>query len=248
VRPAEPRGLFFNPWSKIKTALALAAGRAGPEVYAQGLEKWRELILFLVLTGLLGVGAVAVAWNAAFWLSLEQPRIALLNVGGFLCLLALALVRPLGFKARTWATLALLYAGGVILLVQVGPTGSGRDLFLLASILAAGLIGLRAAAVVVAATTATYLGLAWLLAGGDQILQGLPPVYFQVWLRTGLTFLIINSVSALSLGMLVRILGLALTKEQQVSRELNWERERWAWLLDRLPALVCLQEIGRAHV
>ncbi len=123
----------------------------------QELDTWRAGVVRTLLT----VAAVAatppiVVYSIRGILYPEWRPMALVYLGLYLCLVALAFGRRLDFRLRAWGLVLLCYVVGILAMAVGGLAGDGRVYLLTVPILALLLIDLRAGMVTTVVSLLTY--------------------------------------------------------------------------------------------
>ena len=110
---------------------------------AQTLKEWREQVLNGILYGSLIVGTLTLAVGIATTLRDKRPDLLLIYLAAYAILILIGFRRTLGFIVRAAALLALLFALGLVDLVEVGLSGDGRVFLFTFVVIAAVLFDLK---------------------------------------------------------------------------------------------------------
>jgi len=130
------------------------------------------------------------------------------------------------FEIRVWSGLLLFYLMGVVSLTTVGPAGSGRMLLFMFVVLTTLILGLRAGIIALALNVFTMLLWIWACSNNYFSLSVTHPFSASQIQATGFTFLFINLVATVSLGIFVNVLKKGFEKEQDLSNELKGSNEK----------------------
>ena len=113
-------------------------------IYA-ALDEWRSKTVTTMLSvvavfGFLSVVTLVIGtYNQPRWL----PS-ALIFMGTYLALLGLLFFKGMGWRARAWGLISIIYIVGIIAMARGGLAGAGREYLLIIPILATVLISIRA--------------------------------------------------------------------------------------------------------
>ncbi len=187
---------------------------------------WRERLLFRILYCAFALGSIAYAFNALIALQSQQwLRVAAyttIYAGGIL----ITFVRGIPYTPRAWAGLFLLYLLGVLSLATIGPAGSGRMWLLAFTILASLLLGLKSALAAMGLSSAAFVALSVLVYTRQPPDSFFVPHPFQHWIASGFTFVFINTVVAIALGVFIGRLEQAFSKEKALTALLKTSNAR----------------------
>jgi PAS domain S-box-containing protein len=213
--------------------------RMAPE---QGLEYWRERILF----GLVGTGVLlsAIAFVPGFFVAVKEGLwvMLLLNIGALIGGLALLTFRGVSYRIRASAALGVIYVVALYLLVFLGPLSGGPIWLFTFGIMSGLLLSLRAAIIGVWINTVTLAVLGWLFYSG-YLGKGLP--FFESTLRAvaaGGNFIFMNAAAAVSCALLIRGLHVIASKEQSISQSLEHEKAQLVEAKKRLEEEIASRE------
>jgi two-component system, cell cycle sensor histidine kinase and response regulator CckA len=189
-----------------------------------GLSYWRVRILFsIIFIGLL-IGLVAFVPLVA--LVLKGKLWGLLIFDGVLWIIGagLLLIRGLKYEVRSGIALLILYSMGLGIIVSVGPLSGGPVSLFTFAVLAGVLLESKAAiiALIVNALTLTFIG--WLFNAG---LFGQAFPFFnniERMITAGATFMLLNTIAAMSVAVLVK--GLISTHQKERDLTSTLEREQ----------------------
>jgi PAS domain S-box-containing protein len=213
--------------------------RMAPE---QGLEYWRERILF----GLVGTGVLlsAIAFVPGFFVAVKEGLwvMLLLNIGALIGGLALLTFRGVSYRIRASVALGVIYVVALYLLVFLGPLSGGPIWLFTFGIMSGLLLSLRAAIIGVWINTVTLAVLGWLFYSG-YLGKGLP--FFESTLRAvaaGGNFIFMNAAAAVSCALLIRGLHVIASKEQSISQSLEHEKAQLVEAKKRLEEEIASRE------
>jgi signal transduction histidine kinase/DNA-binding response OmpR family regulator len=186
---------------------------AGKDI-SDSLRRWRLRALnwILIIACFVGIPAVGLLLHDYF----RNPAdwTTLLQVGLFLLLVLLAVVRRLGHDFRAWGLLFVVYAFGVLAMARGGLIGVGRQYFLILPIIAIILVGVRSGIVLTVFGIGTMVAFAILAERGlldAWILTTTMSMSFYDWISEEIytTILMVSSVVLLALYHRLQITTLA---------------------------------------
>jgi PAS domain S-box-containing protein len=151
---------------------------------------------------------------------------AILYTAPYLIAIIVTFSRFIPFKIRVWSGVFVYYAIGLISLITVGPQGSGRVWLFAFTILTCLLLGLRPGLIAVLINVCSISILALFIDTGYFKLTYLDYSHSDYWVATCLSFLFLNTVITVSLGVLVSALEKNLQKEQLLTRDLKLSNEQ----------------------
>ena len=189
-----------------------------------GLSYWRERILFtIIFTGLL-IGLFAFVPVAVFLI--KEKIWGLLIFDGFIWIVGIGLLfahRP-RYEIRASTVLLLLYVVGLVVIISVGPLSSGPAWLFAFAVLSGVLLGSKAVIMALTVNVATLTTIGLLINAG---LFGQKFPFFnttEAMIGTGALFILLNTVTAVSVSVLVKGLVLAHQKESYLTSTLERER------------------------
>lgn len=192
-----------------------------PAVPVDSVDVWRAQITAMVLRVLVVAGALVGVPSIVYALTTGQHAIAAADTGALVLLTGLLVLPQLGTRVRAIGVLVIAYGLGLVLLSSVGLVS---HVYLLAvPVLAAVLLGFRAAVIALGINGVTLL-VAGLLGFGDDALQ-LPGISgFLEWSVIGLNLLFVAGVLAVSSAVLLQRLEGSLQDEQRATATLERQR------------------------
>jgi PAS domain S-box-containing protein len=196
---------------------------AGPS-----LARWRERLFF----GIYGCAALVSlpAFAVNTWIAAQAGKWGWVAGYAAACAATVAVVwaRGIPYRLRAGVGLFVFYFLGALSFATIGPAGSGRMWLLAFSMLASLLLGPRAGVAALALNLATFLVLSFLIASG-RLAVAVPVAHaLRHWLAAGLTFLFLNTVVTVALGLFVERLRRSIAAQLEVNRELDEAARRLA--------------------
>ncbi len=183
------------------------------------LQDWREYLLNIVLIIFLILGSLA--YISTMRRAMAQGEVdfgASIFTLAYLSLFVVTFVRRIPFKARAGVLIVMVYAVGIAVFLAVGLMGSGRIWLFTFSAMTVLFFGLRAGVGSIALNMSTLAFLIWQVNSG-QIQFELQPV--ADWINTAVTFLMLNTVTTLSQGALIRAFETNLAQAQALATTLE---------------------------
>jgi two-component system cell cycle sensor histidine kinase/response regulator CckA len=187
---------------------------------------WRVRILVSIL--LASLLFCTFALTAAILLIIKEQMWGLLGfdiLGYFLCIGFLFLKGP-GYRTRASVTLLMFFLIGIMVIISVGPFSGGPAWLFTFAVLVGVLLGARAAIAAVILNGLSLSVIGWLMHTGRF---GREFPFFdtpQVMLSTGVNFIVLNILAAVSVSALVKGLVSSHQKEQALSGRLEQEKGR----------------------
>lgn len=205
------------------------------------MHDWRERILASILLVIAVLGALTAL--PSIWLAAREGlwAIAWVDVLALAWVLVLCRHKSLSYRVRAGNLLALIYLLGAWFLTVVGPAG---QVYLLAfPVMAAILLGMRAALLALGVNAATLMTVGY-LANTDLHVPGFENRPLVEWLVITANSLFVNAVITLSCGVLLNRLERSLEQQLDISdslmegkarlRTVNEELQRTAAALNRM--------------
>ena len=200
------------------------------------LAEWRERILYAVLATALILSPAALLPAAA--VSFQEHLWVLVIVDGAIygATLCLFLFRRIRYEIRSAAAVLLVYLVGLNVCTEVGLFSGGPAYLFTCAILAALLIGLRAAVLAVAMNAVTMAVVGYLTA--THRLPHTHPFFpsLERALAAGASYVLLNAVSAISVAVLLRGLHQVTTRQTELTHELSREKDELIQTRHRLKA------------
>ncbi len=188
-----------------------------------------------------------VVFIPAFILGVKEKirGLLILNSMVYLVTWGLFMFRGVRYELRAVTGIFLVYTVGIFVCTRLGLFSGGPFYLFTSSILAALLLGFRAALVGVGLNAAT-LGVLGYAAAQNHLFGS--PVFFATSERAfaaGGSFVVLNAISAMSVAILVRGLHRIATRQTELSRELSREKTE---LIDTRQRLHSEIEVRRKSV
>jgi two-component system, cell cycle sensor histidine kinase and response regulator CckA len=130
------------------------------------------------------------------------------------------------FEIRAWSGLLLFYLMGIVSLASVGLGGGGRMFLFMFAVLTTLILGLRPGIVALALNLLTMFLWLWACSSNYFSLGLMHPFLPSQLLAIGFTFLFMNAVVTVSIGIFVTALKKGFEKEQNLSKELKGSNEK----------------------
>jgi len=218
-----------NPiYSQFKRFYTFSINRIAPASVMEkdSLVYWRVNILFVIIfTAMLsGISAVV----AGVFLSIKANIYALviIDIIGYGLAIWLLTSRSLRYEARAAITLLGFYGIGLTVIANLGVLSGGPAWLFGFAVLAGVLLGPSAALLATALNGVTLGIIGWLVTVG-HLGQNWP--FFvspQAMVATGINFLILNLIAAMSVAVLVKGLVAGHRKEKILTHQLEREQTR----------------------
>ena len=199
------------------------------------IGRWRERLLDRVLRVGLLVGTVPALLSIGRAFQNGEWRHASMAVAVLACVSILIKHDAMGLNARAWMTMLILYSLGLWLLVRVGAV---TQLYLLACpIMAVLLLGAPTALAMLAACTATLVGVGWMLDLNLPI-AGFEGQAGMKWINQGANFGFVGLLLTLSAAYMLRRLENALVQQRAVADSLRSSEESLRQIAAQVPGMV----------
>lgn len=216
-------------YKQIKVFFSLLQSSKPVKVALEGgNEHWRENFFFAVFFSTVMLGMVVylqtlrVILNYGHWVQIVLYTI--LSLG----LVIITFFHRIPFRIRIYFGLAIFYLLALVSLIFVGPSGSGRLWLYTLSITASILLGIRFGLLTLIFNAITVYAISMLLANGT-LPWNVHILVPELWATTNITFIVINTISTLSIAILVRNLETSLENEAEIAlrqEKLNAELQR----------------------
>ena len=190
------------------------------------LTVWRKRIFLTIFSCAILAATLPYASNMRFAVNSGNLLIAIVFSLAYLTAILIVFGRFIPFGYRTWIGLLLFYIIGVTSLSAFGRMGSGRLLLIAFAVLTTLLLGLRAGVLALILNTVTYF--LWVY-GADYGLIGSAKLTVEKTLplkASAFTFLFMNTLMTVSLGVFVSVLEKKIEKEKRLSDELKMTNKR----------------------
>jgi len=190
------------------------------------LAYWRARILFAMLFWGLILGTFALVATLGLLIREKVWILALVDGSGLLTVGVLIFSRGMHYKVRASLALSLCYVIGMVITLSVGLLSGGPAWLFAFAVLVGVLLGAGPAMLAVLVNALSVTAVAWLTATG-RIGQQLP--FFSsphAMLATGVNFVFLNALAAVSVSTLAEGL-VAINRRERVSNDqLKKERSR----------------------
>lgn len=188
------------------------------------LTYWRSRILFaIIMTGWI-LGTIAIIASIGLFIREKAWGLALLDMFCFVLCAVLIFSNRIRYEVRTSIALLLFYAIGVTVILSVGPLSGGAAWLFSFVALVAVLLGLGPALIAVSLNAFSLSVIAWLISTGKI---GHNFLFFetpQLMISTGVNFIVLNIIVAISVAVLVKGLISTHEKEKELTRKLEQEQ------------------------
>ena len=225
----------------------------------EDLRAWQQRLLRGVLRALVVIGIPAIVFGTYSAYETQDLWLIPFYVVVYTLILVITFWRRIPYTVQAWALVAVMYGMGILELSDSGLSSEGRTFLLTLPILTAIFLGQRQSvmALVVAALTLAAFG--WGYATGRLV----PTVEVQDvtrdptwWLNSVITLVMLGTTLVISQNYLLPRLAQALTRSQQLARELEAHRdtleeqvtERTAALARRSTQLEAAAQVAREAV
>ena len=190
------------------------------------LSVWRHRIFSTIFLSSIIVATLPYASNMRIAVNSDQIVSAVVYSTVYLLAILVIVATFIPFKIRAGFGLILFYITGVTSLVTLGPAGSGRLYLIMFAVLTTLLLGLRAGLAALLLNIGTIFIWSWaVMKNLNGFSLEMTHQYIQ-WNGIRLSFLFINAVITLSLGVLVSVLEKKIYKEQSLSNDLKIANKR----------------------
>ncbi|OEU60441.1 MAG: hypothetical protein BBJ57_01975 [Desulfobacterales bacterium PC51MH44] len=205
-----------------KDAVNRIAAPYSPE--QDSLISWRSHILFtIIMTGWI-LGTIAIVASLGLFIRENAWGLALLDVFSFVLCVILIFSNRIRYEIRSSIALFIFFAIGNVVILSVGPLSGGSLWLFTFAVLVAALLGSKPALIAVFLNAFSLSVITWLISTG-KIGQDFP--FFktpQAMFATGVNFIVLNAIAAVSVATLVK--GLVGTHEKERILTKNLEIEQ----------------------
>ena len=204
----------------------LAMSRMAPGVVIEKdrLTYWRVRILFaIVVTGLM-IGLIAFVPAVALSIKKKLWGLLFFDVIVWPVGFSLLISRRLKYEIRAAIVLVTFYVLGLVIIISVGLLSGGPIWLFAFAVLVGVLLGFKAATTALLVNVITLSIISWLISAG-KFGQTFP--FFssmEAMLAAGGSFMILNTIAAISVAVLVKGLISTHQKEETLNRTLKTER------------------------
>lgn len=212
-----------------------------PQVYQpeDGLAYWREQIFLRVLVVMVLGSTLVVGAIAAITIELRYWPVLIVDILAYIASLFAAFSRRIPLQGRIHIFMVIVFSLGLALQIIGGPIGNGDLILFIFPILAATLLGWRAA------TTSLFLNLAALVLLGFFLdtapLQnsGMASYTLLEWIGFSLGFMVFNTLIAYSLSLLLEGLTDGFNRSQKYADALQESERRYRGIVEDQVELIC---------
>lgn len=223
-------GLFFT------SLKAVISKRIAPTSTVEGdsLTYWRIRILTGILYSGMVLGSLAII--PGFVLSIKEKIWGLLISYVIIWLIGLNLLisRRIGYKTRALATIFIVYAIGLVIIINVGIFSGGPIWLFAFTVLVAILLGTRAAVGAICLNAVTLSVLSWLIFSGKFGIEFQFFNNFERMISAGASFILLNSVITVSVAVLVKGIISSHQKEKLLTSDLEQEHKKLSTIKQNL--------------
>ncbi len=206
------------------------------------LTFWRERILFVIVFTATVVGLFALIPSAVLSVMERRWDILFLDFAVYGGALTILFGRRMPLTVRAWVTCSIFYCLGIGLLLLLGHQGAGYIWLFGASVMAGLLMGLRAGLRSLLLNFLSLLAVGWFIARFHPDWSRLVENPVEKWLVMTANFTVINALVTVTIALMLRGLERALSKEQEIARNLRRTENRFRLIVDNLPILIVGQD------
>ena len=190
------------------------------------IEYWREKIYTAVVLIYIFLGFFAYIFSMLACLEGNLIIVAIFDTIIYFSALFIIFYQRLPYKYKVYAIIFIPYILGVLVMVTIGKDGAGYTWLFAFPILAGILKGLRTAihSILLNLFTFIFLGLLFIHL---QLFPTSPLIDYTMigWISVSVNFLFLNTVTAVSLGVLLNGLRTTLTQQYKLAQDLKAERQ-----------------------
>ena len=190
------------------------------------LATWRERIFFAIFLTVILMAIVPYISSALGVIQEKKWATLVVYTLGYLSVIVILLLRRIPFQIRVMIGLGTFYSIGLTSLITLGLIGSGRMWLFAFSIITSLLLGLRAGFVTLAINTVTLFILGYLLAKGQLQWAAEISDPMRIWTIVSITFILLNTIATVSLGVLVNALEKNILQGQKMTLALTTTNEQ----------------------
>ncbi len=190
------------------------------------LRKWQEQSLRLICTFcvVFALPSLIKSTIDSFYNDLRINIVFYLTSYG-VCILFF-FVKVIPFKVRAWSAIFLFNVLGILSLFFIGPYGSGRIWFIIASLLATLAFDIRTGIAVLLFQLIPLGVYGYQLANPDMLQITHIPLTFNLWITISLTFIFLSILVIIATCIIINGLSLTLEKTGKAKAELVHTTER----------------------
>ena len=208
-------------WQKLERRFLSSRLKSDDLLYA-----WRERIVFAMSLICTVLGFLALI--PSVWLALKEGlwSVAILDICAWLLVLTVLLSRKVPLGIRAGIVIFLFYFLGLGLCLFLGPYGAGYIWLFAFSVFAGGLLGTRIGLMAVALNAGTMILVGILADQGVLAWAAGMENATEKWLVTSASFILLNTVTAVSTSMMLGGMESALHREKSAKTELEDKHQR----------------------
>jgi signal transduction histidine kinase/CheY-like chemotaxis protein len=204
----------------------------------EGLQYWRELILFSIYFSAIIMGMTAYVPGILRLVAHAGWGIFPVTTSLYLIyILVLLFPGRLTFKSRAWLAIGLVHFAGIFVLSVLGPYSGGFVWLFCSAVLGSLLLGVRFSLVAIAMNALTLGVLGLLLAKGFFHWDFEGAQSLGAWMATCLNLLFLVAVTSVSAAVMMRGLEHTIVRQQNVSAKLDQERQELIQVRGQLQSL-----------
>lgn len=187
----------------------------------EDFKDWQVTMFFLIFLCTTLFGTISCAISIALTIHIGKYQIALFYAVVYLTFVIVTFGRFLPFKIRAWTGISTYYIIGLINLIQIGPTGSGKAWLFVFALIACLTLGLRAGIVSLLMNTLTFFIIGLMLKFNLLSWQYSPEIGFSHWMTASITSIILCSTILIPLSIVVSFREKRLFEEIRLTDKLH---------------------------
>ncbi len=213
-------------FENLSHCLILLKNRIFPSRTAceDNLRYYQEFVLQSILSSSVLLGLFALVPTLIFAVREGRWQLAAIDLTAFFTATFLLFFRSLKYEKRVVSALSICYLLGLGIILKLGFLSGGTAWLFLFMVITTLFLGLKAALLALVVNGATLIIAGWLISSSRL---GLDFPYFSSHIRamvSGINFLILNAVSAVSIYIMVRGLREMAHNERVASSKLEQEK------------------------
>ena len=188
------------------------------------LSYWRVRILFVIIFSGLLISIFAFIPLIAMVIKQDLWVLLMFDVAGWLIGMGLLLAPYPRYEIRAAIMLLLIYVTGLVIIILVGPFSGGPAWLFAFAVLVGVMLGSKAAVKALIANALTFTILGWIFYA--DLYGGAYPFFNNIesMITAGASFMLLNTITAMSVAVLVKGLISAHSKEKDSTNTLKKER------------------------